>query len=157
MNNEEMIQKLIDERNENCYVIPLYIHINHKYYQLWEMDQIENYSNQIIKVGFGSSVGLMMKSPFPIKQVIDFDIVKTFQSYNYDKEISIRYYVLESGFLTEEELTDDIHKQIQMYVEAIGERVNKIVTEKRMALRKRMMENQDNYINQELFDDTECI
>jgi hypothetical protein len=42
-------------------------------------------------------------------------------------------------------------------VEAIGERVNKIVTEKRMALRKRMMENQDNYINQELFDDTECI
>jgi len=139
--------KLIDERDEHCYVIPLYIHINNERYNLWEMDQIDNFSKQSIKVGFGSSTGLMIPNSFPKEHVYDFEMIKTFHRYDYDKEVEIFYYVFESGNLLEEELTDVLHQQMQTYLDAISEYVEKIVHEKRIALRKHMMEDGDNYIS----------
>ena len=143
----EPLIKLIDERDEHCYVIPLYIHINNERYNLWEMDQIDHFSKQSIKVGFGSSNGLMVHHPFPKEHIYDFNMVKTFHRYDYDKEVEIFYYVFESGNLLEEEIVDELHQQMQSYLDAISNYVEKIVYEKRITLRKHMIEDQDNYIS----------
>ena len=49
MGNEEIIMKLIDERDKNCHVIPLYVHINNQRYNLWELKEkmLQEYSQQM--------------------------------------------------------------------------------------------------------------
>lgn len=147
MENQEAIMKLINERDENCYVIPLYVHINNQRYNLWEMNEITDFSPHTIKVGFGSSQGLMVRFPFPSKCMFEFDMIRIFHRYDYDRDVETFYHVFESGFLSDEELKDEMHQQIQAYVNAISEHVMKHVNEKRQEVRKQMMEDEDNYIN----------
>ena len=148
MNNEEAIMKLINERDENCFVIPLYVHINNERYNLWELKDITDFSRNTIKVGFGSSRGLMIKSPFPKECVYEFEMTLTTRNYDYDRDVEIFYYVFESGFLYEEELKDDIHTQMEAYVEQIAEYVNQIVQEKRKERIQSMLNNSDNYVDE---------
>lgn len=148
MGNEEIIMKLIDERDKNCYVIPLYVHINNQRYNLWELKEIDNFSRNTIKVGFGSSRGLMISSPFPKDCVYEFEMTFTTRNYDYEKDVETFYYVFESGFLSEEELKDDIHKQIQTYVEQLAEYVNQIVQEKRKQRIQEMLNDSDNYVDE---------
>lgn len=149
MTNEEAIIQMIKDKDEDCYVIPLYVHINNNRYNLWEMDQINDFSPYFIKVGFGSSRGLMIKSQLPAECVYEFNMELTLHQYDYDKDVDRFYYVFETGFMEEEELKDDFHKQIQAYMDAIAEYVKKHVEERRMKVRKQMMEDEDNYISTE--------
>ena len=131
MENEEALVRLINNREDNSYVIPLYVHINNQRYNLWELKDIDSFSRSTIKIGFGSSRGLMVHSQFPSECVFEFEMEFTTRKYDYEKDVEIFYYVFESGFLSEEELKDDIHKQIQIYVEQLSECIDKIVQEKR--------------------------
>jgi len=145
--NQDAIMELIDTRNENCIVIPLYVNINNELYGLWELDEITSFSRNMIKVGFGSSKGLFIKSPFPNDCMYEFEMKKMFSYFDYDENTETFYFVFESGLLNEDELTDDIHKQMQQYIEAIADRVQKYVDEYRTELRKRLMEDEDSYIS----------
>ena len=148
MTNEEALMKLINGRDENAYIVPLYVHINNERYNLWEIDQIDNFSRSTIKIGFGSSRGLMVKSQLPQECLNEFEMLKTSHQYDYDKDVDVFYCVFESGFLNEEELTDDFHIQIQTYVEQVAEYVNQIVQEKRKQRIQNMLNDSNNYMDE---------
>lgn len=149
MENKETIMKLIDERDPNCFVIPLYVHINNTRYNLWEMNDIDDFSPNTLRVGFGSSRGLRIHSQFPADCIYEFNMITTLRDYNYNTDTDKFYYIFESGNLDESEIRLPIHEQIQTYIQSISDYVKKIVSEKKQALRKQMMEDEDNYISTE--------
>jgi hypothetical protein len=139
--NEEALRNIIDQRDEQYYVIPLYVNINNCKYALWELNQVTSFSPSIMKVGFGSSVSVFMKQSFLTEHMYDFPIVKMFHHFDYEENVNTEYVVFESGFLTDEEVEQSVmHEQIQTYVKALSERVEKHVTEYRIQLRKQIAE-----------------
>jgi hypothetical protein len=148
LTDKDALMNLIDSRDRNCYVIPIYIHMDHQLYGLWEMDQIEHFNPHTIKVGFGSSKQLLAHNGFPNEWIERFNLVSNWSHYNYDLDVDIRYFVFEtSGLLQEEIDQDDRLLQIEMYVDAICEKVSGIVDKKKQELRRRMLEDPDNYLS----------
>ena len=148
MSRQDMIMKMIDERDDRCYVIPLYIHVNNNRYQLWELDEIENFSMSTLRIGFGSSRGLKIGKPLPGNCIYEFNMEQIFHEYNYDLDVDRFYYVFESGLLDDDELQDELHQQIQMYVNSIIEYLKESVDKKRKERIKSMLNNVDNYIDE---------
>lgn len=149
LDNEESLRELIDKRNERNIVIPLYVTINGHRYGLWELDQITSFSPSFMKVGFGSSFGMFVKSGFPTEHMYDFTIQKLFDHFDYDENVLTRYIVFESGELTEEEMEiSQMYQEIQLYINGIGDKIEEHVKQYRYDIRKRMMEDDDAYLDE---------
>lgn len=140
INNEELIMKLIEQKDDDDFVIPLYVKIYNNIYSITELDKIEEYDPSSFKIGFGSLSGAMfVKNNFPNMYTFDFNIVKTFRKFDNVYNIDVRYIIFESSYVDD---IDNIHKQINRYVNMIEDyvvtRVNAIKKER---IRKLLNDN----------------
>lgn len=96
--DKEWIKKLVNMRDEDQIVIPLYVQIYGKKYSLLELDTIKvRFSEGAFKIGYGTADSLFMPNSFPINRIRDFDVITVFTEYDNEKDRTIRYMVFESG------------------------------------------------------------
>ena len=65
INDKETIIKIIKQRSDDEYVIPLYVKIYNKTYSILELDSIKDFNQSSFKVGFGTASSMFMKNSFP--------------------------------------------------------------------------------------------
>lgn len=125
--NKEWIMKIVNMRDEDQIIIPLYVQIYGKKYSLLELDQIKvRFVEGAFKVGYGTADALFMPNSFPVNRVRDFDIINVFTEYDNVKDRTIRYMTFESGDVDVKE-DNKLDEQIHMYFEALFNRVKEIV------------------------------
>lgn len=139
INDKELIKRIIDKRNDDEYVIPLYVKIYNNTYSLLELDSITDYNPSSFKVGFGSSSSIFTKNSFITEYSFDFDIVNVFGIFSPSLNLNVLYNVFESTYVEE---CSDMHKQINYYVGLLEDRISKQVDIiKKELIRKQMDEN----------------
>ena len=125
--NKEWIMKIVNMRDEDQIIIPLYVQIYGKKYSLLELDQIKvRFVEGTFKVAYGTADSLFMPNSFPVNRVRDFDIINVFTEYDNVKDRTIRYMTFESGDVDVKE-DNKLDEQIHMYFEALFNRVKEIV------------------------------
>ena len=115
------IKDIIKSRDEDSYVIPLYVKIYNKTYDMLELDTIKEYDESSFKVGFGSSTKLLMKNSFMDKYKFEFDFVDKFEHYDYEENKAVSYIIFESYNVDSD--VSIIHKQVNLYVDALRVRI----------------------------------
>ena len=120
--DKETLMKLIDSRSTTDSFIPLYIIIGNKKYLLVDMDEIEECSPSIFKIGFGFSDSVFIRNKFPKDKLINFSNSRIFSKYDDDKLCYVQYYVFESSNIEYDEI-DDIDKIINKWYDCILEHV----------------------------------
>lgn len=137
MNNKELVKKIIDQRDDDEYVIPLYVKIYNEKFSILELDNITDISPSSFKVGFGSSSSIFTKNSFISKYAMDFETINVFKVFDNDNNVDVLYNIFETGFVTE---NSDMHIQINDYVQMLMDRISDSVSIKR----KKMLEDLDN-------------
>lgn len=137
--DKETIMKLIDIRNKDEVILPIYVRVGNSTYYLSEVDQIESCSPSIFKVGFGSSDSVFVRNKFPKNRLISFSNSKIFNHFDDDKQCSIEYFVFESSELDDDNtiLANEINKWYNILLEFVmkhvesnkKERIKKIMEE----------------------------
>ena len=137
--DKDLIMKLINMRDKDEIIIPIYIRIGNNMYDLTEVDEIETCSPSIFKVGFGSSDSVFVRNKFPKNRLINFNNAKIFNHFDEDKQCAVDYFVFESSFmeLNDGILSDDINywynillDYVMKHVEVVKkERIRKMLEE----------------------------
>lgn len=127
--NNELIMRLIDMREDNEIIIPLYVQVYGKRYSILEMDEITvRFTEGAFKVGFGTADALFMKNSFPTNRASEFDVINVFTSYDDNMDRNIRYMVFETGDVDTEAndtLRDQVHEYYQMLFKHVWNNVDK--------------------------------
>jgi hypothetical protein len=109
INDKDKIMKLINMRDEDQIIIPLYVQIYNKRYSLLELSEIKTrFTKGCFKVGFGTADALFMKNSFPTRRFSEFNIIDIFTEYDDEKDVTVRYMVFESS-----DIEDDGSKLIE--------------------------------------------
>ena len=124
LTERDYIKAVIDSREEDKYVIPLYVKIYNNTYSLLELDKIEEYDERSFKVGFGSSTKLLMKNSFLDRYRYELEFIDKFEHYDYEENKGVSYIIFESGGV--DYYTSNMHKQINSYIDALNERIKSI-------------------------------
>lgn len=137
--DKDYIKNLVNQRDDDQIVIPLYIQIYGKKYSLLELKDVKvRFTEGAFKVGYGTADALFMPNSFPVKRINDFDVITVFTEYDNVKDRTIRYMVFESGnidppadeyinFDTEE--NDKLSEQIRTYFEMLYNHTKNVVDE----------------------------
>jgi hypothetical protein len=128
--DKEWIKKLVNMRDEDQIVIPLYVQIYGKKYSLLELDTIKvRFSEGAFKIGYGTADSLFMPNSFPINRIRDFDVITVFTEYDNEKDRTIRYMVFESGNidLPDVEEKDKLSEEICSYFDMLYTHVKDVV------------------------------
>lgn len=125
IDDKDTIMDIINRRDRDDLVIPLYIRIGNNYYSLLEVDDIPDCSPSIFKIGFGSSNSVFNTLRFPIGKLIHFDNTKIFNHYDEDKQATIQYIVFESSDINNDNslLEISINKYYDMLLEYVMKHV----------------------------------
>lgn len=122
------IKNLINSRDDDEIIIPLYVQIYGKKYPLLKLDEIKKrFSPSAFKVGYGTADAWFMKNSFPVHRISEFDLVDTFSEYDSENERNIRYTVFESGDVDiseENKLNEEIHMYFDLLFNNVKERVD---------------------------------
>jgi hypothetical protein len=110
--DKETIMKLIDIRNKDELVVPVYLRVGNNTYYLSEVDEITSCSPSIFKVGFGSSDSVFIRNKFPKNKLINFTNPRTFTNFNEEEQCATEYITFESSDLEYDrtDLTNEINK-----------------------------------------------
>lgn len=126
--DKEWIKNIVNMRDEDEIVIPLYVQIYGKKYSLLELDTIKKrFSPSAFKIGYGTADALFMKNSFPTNRVRDFDVITVFMEYDSVNERQIRYMVFETGdvdVVEEDTLSKQIHTYFEVLFNNVQERVD---------------------------------
>ena len=127
--DKEYVKKLVNMRDDDKIVIPLYIQIFGKKYSLLQLDVVKKrFSKNIFKVGYATADALFMNNSFPVNRIGEFDLIDTFTEYDTDMERNIRYTVFESGDVDVKE-DNELDNEIHMYFDCLFNRVKSHVDE----------------------------
>ena len=122
------VKNLINSRDDDEIIIPLYVQIYGKKYPLLKLDEIKKrFSPSAFKVGYGTADAWFMKNSFPVHRISEFDLVDTFSEYDSENERNIRYTVFESGDVDtseENKLNEEIHMYFDLLFNNVKERVD---------------------------------
>lgn len=122
------VKNLINLRDDDEIIIPLYVQIYGKKYPLLKLDEIKKrFSPSAFKVGYGTADAWFMKNSFPVHRISEFDLVDTFSEYDSENERNIRYTVFESGdadVREDNKLNEEIHMYFDLLFNNVKERVD---------------------------------
>lgn len=128
--DKEWIKKLVNMRDEDQIVIPLYVQIYGKKYSLLELDTIKvRFSEGAFKIGYGTADGLFMPNSFPINRIRDFDVITVFTEYDNEKDRTLRYMVFECGNIDLPEEPDKLSEEIHGYFDMMYGHVKDVVND----------------------------
>lgn len=138
--DKETIMKLIDIRNKNELVVPVYLRVGNNTYYLSEVDEITSCSPSIFKVGFGSSDSVFIRNKFPKNKLINFTNPRTFTNFNEEEQCATEYITFESSYL-EYDRTDLTNEISRWYFILLDYTMTHVEKNKKLRI-KRMMEEQ---------------
>lgn len=122
------VKNLINSRDDDEIIIPLYVQIYGKKYPLLKLDEIKKrFSPSAFKVGYGTADAWFMKNSFPVHRISEFDLVDTFSEYDSKNERNIRYTIFESGDVDiseENKLNGEIHMYFDLLFNNVKDRVD---------------------------------
>lgn len=128
LENRDWIKNLVNMRDEDTIIIPLYIQIYGQKYSLLNLDEIKKrFSPSAFKIGYGTADAWFMKNSFPVNRINDFDLIDTFNEYDAKNERNIRYTVFESGdvdVVEGDSLSEEIHMYFDLLFNNVKERVD---------------------------------
>lgn len=140
INNHKFISRVINMRDENAYVIPLYVKVYNDTYSILELQDMKDYNPASFKIGFGSSTSLFAKKSFPSQYAFDFDTVALYSEHDEDTGSATRFIVFETSDV--DPSISEFHQQLHAYYEMLSKHINEHVTQyKKEALRQYMEEN----------------
>lgn len=139
INDKDTIIKIINQRNDEEYVIPLYVKMYNTTYPILELDSITDFNQSSFKVGFGTSSSMFMKNSFPNQYAFDFDTVSVFKEFDQTYNTEIRYVVFETSMVDQ---VSELHEQIDQYILMLEEYVSEHVKQIKKELIKKQMEEQ---------------
>lgn len=120
INDKDKIKKIIDMREDDEIVIPLYVQINGKRYEILEMDKINvRFNPYTFNVGFGTSDSLFIKNSFPVNRISEFKLIEGFNVQDEDTLANIRYTIFESGYIDNVKDDDVLGNNINKYFECL--------------------------------------
>jgi hypothetical protein len=138
--NEQRIAKLIDGRIPNSFVEPLYVKIYNDRYGIDELNDITDFNPSAFKVGFGSSLGLFIRNPINMKDLIGLDVVNKFKLYKEDLQCEHVYYIFEIGIFGD--FDNALYQQMEYYYKELRKHIEDRCNEiKKERIRKLMEEN----------------
>ena len=138
--DKETIMKLIDIRNKDDLVVPVYLRVGNNTYYLSEVDEITSCSPSIFKVGFGSSDSVFIRNKFPKNKLINFTNPRTFTNFNEEEQCATEYITFESSYL-EYDRTDLTNEISRWYFILLDYTMTHVEENKRIRIKK-MMEEQ---------------
>lgn len=128
LDDRTWVKNLINSRDDDEIIIPLYVQIYGKKYPLLKLDKIKKrFTPSAFKVGYGTADAWFMKNSFPVHRISEFDLVDTFSEYDSKNERNIRYTVFESGDVdvsVENKLNGEIHMYFDLLFNNVKERVD---------------------------------
>lgn len=130
--DKDYIKNLVNQRDDDQIVIPLYVQIYGKKYSLLELKDVKvRFTEGAFKVGYCTADALFMPNSFPINRIRDFDIITVFTEYDDKKDRTIRYMVFESGNidLPDVEEKDKLSEEICSYFDMLYTHVKDVVDE----------------------------
>ena len=128
--DKDYIKNLVNQRDDDQIVIPLYVQIYGKKYSLLELKDVKvRFTEGAFKVGYCTADALFMPNSFPINRIRDFDIITVFTEYDDKKDRTIRYMVFESGNidLPDVEEKDKLSEEICSYFDMLYTHVKDVV------------------------------
>lgn len=128
--DKDYIKNLVNQRDDDQIVIPLYVQIYGKKYSLLELRDVKvRFTEGAFKVGYCTADALFMPNSFPINRIRDFDVITVFTEYDDKKDRTIRYMVFESGNidLPDVEEEDKLSEEICSYFDMLYTHVKDVV------------------------------
>lgn len=133
INDNDLIKKIIDSKTDEQCVIPLYIKIFNNTYSLLEINDIKDFSPSIFKLGFGTSSSIFNHNSYISDNIQSFQNYRIFTVYDDNNQVNVNYYVFESNYVDNEDVSDTC-KQINDYIELIGNHIDNNVKIKKKEL-----------------------
>lgn len=130
--DKDYIKNLVNQRDDDKIVIPLYVQIYGKKYSLLELKNVKvRFTESAFKVGYGTADALFMPNSFPVKRILDFDVITVFTEYDDKMDRTIRYMVFESGDLElpDAEEKDKLSEEIHGYFDMLYNHTKNVVDE----------------------------
>lgn len=137
--DKETIMKLIDIRNKDELVVPVYLRVGNNTYYLSEVDEITSCSPSIFKVGFGSSDSVFIRNKFPKNKLINFTNPRTFTNFNEEEQCATEYITFESSYL-EYDRTDLTNEISRWYFILLDYTMTHVEKNKKLRIKKIMEE-----------------
>ena len=127
LEDRNWIKTVVDMRDADAIVIPLYIQIYGKKYSILDMNSIKKrFAPSAFKIGYGTADSMFMKNSFPVNRINEFDLVDTFYEYDSENDINVRYTVFESGDVDDIE-SNKLNQEIHMYFDLLFNNVKENV------------------------------
>ena len=130
--DKDYIKNLVNQRDDDQIVIPLYVQIYGKKYSLLELKDVKvRFTEGAFKVGYGTADALFMRNSFPINRIRDFDVITVFTEYDDKMDRTIRYMVFESGNIDLPDVgeEDKLSEEICSYFDMLYTHVKDVVDE----------------------------
>ena len=127
LEDRSWIKTVVDMRDADAIVIPLYIQIYGKKYSILDMNSIKKrFAPSAFKIGYGTADSMFMKNSFPVNRINEFDLIDTFYEYDSENDINVRYTVFESGDVDDTE-SNKLNEEIHMYFDLLFNNVKENV------------------------------
>jgi hypothetical protein len=127
LEDRNWIKTVVDMRDADAIVIPLYIQIYGKKYSILDMNSIKKrFAPSAFKIGYGTADSMFMKNSFPVNRINEFDLIDTFYEYDSENDINVRYTVFESGDVDDIE-SNKLNQEIHMYFDLLFNNVKENV------------------------------
>lgn len=127
LEDRNWIRTVVDMRDADTIVIPLYIQIYGKKYSILDMNSIKKrFAPSAFKIGYGTADSMFMKNSFPVNRINEFDLIDTFYEYDSENDINVRYTVFESGDVDDIE-SNKLNQEIHMYFDLLFNNVKENV------------------------------
>ena len=127
LEDRNWIRTVVDMRDGDAIVIPLYIQIYGKKYSILDMNSIKKrFAPSAFKIGYGTADSMFMKNSFPVNRINEFDLIDTFYEYDSENDINVRYTVFESGDVDDNE-SNKLNEEIHMYFDLLFNNVKENV------------------------------
>lgn len=127
LEDRNWIRTVVDMRDADAIVIPLYIQIYGKKYSILDMNSIKKrFAPSAFKIGYGTADSMFMKNSFPVNRINEFDLIDTFYEYDSENDINVRYTVFESGDVDDIE-SNKLNQEIHMYFDLLFNNVKENV------------------------------
>lgn len=134
ISDEEFIKTLVESRDPNNFVIPLYVKVANKKYALLDMNEIQmKVSKSAFKVGFASKYSITeMGNSFPAYLLYNFNTANHFIITDPNTKFSTDYVILEESYfdeMSDDSLLNKIYEEMNRWIDLLYNQYEEIVND----------------------------
>lgn len=146
--DKDIIKNLIDNRNPEFFLMPLYVNLFGKKYAILDICNItQSVPKSAFRVGFGASHSIIGNKNFPTGEMYKYNCEESFKYTVEETGIETHYFIIEESLMNEDE-SNPIVSEINMWIDKLYSRVEEYVK-----AYKETLKNEEEYVWEEPEDD----